>query len=205
MGFGIAVVLTLLAAPVLSESPPTLVLAGTPRIPDAAVEGGEVRLEAQVDVQGAVQDVKVLRDTPPFTAGLVEAVKAWRFEASSGGAPQRPVRALVVGLFRAPGFGDQIAPGRDQAVAGRDVPLPRSTVVPPCPAGIVRNAVVVLEVEVSRAGRTANVRVVGGEAPFTDLAAQSVRRWTFRPAERAGQPASGRVWVVVGFRAPIVP
>jgi TonB family protein len=199
-----AAILTLLTSPAASDVPPALGRAQTPRLPVAAIAGGEVRLEAQVAANGKVSGVKVLRDTAPFTDALVEAVKAWQFEPPDGGESRPATNALVVGLFRARGFDDRMAPGSERAAASRDVPLPRKTVVPPCPVGIVADAVVILEVEVSSGGQPGDVRVVAGEAPFADAATESVRRWTFRPAEGAGQPVSSRLWVVVGFRAPVL-
>jgi TonB family protein len=171
-----------------------------PTLPLAAGEGGEVRLEATVDRDGAVSDVKVLRDTPPFTPVLAEAVSKWRFEPGPGA----PHHALVIGLFRPPDLADDLtAPGRDLTTGSADLPWPQSSVVPPYPVTATDDGVVVLEVSVSRTGGNEGVEVVSGGPPFADLARRSIARWSFRPARTDGQPIPARAWVVVGFRAPI--
>ena len=184
----------------VAESLPTLESATMPSLPVSAVGGGEVRLDLALTPNGSVSGVTILRDTPPFTDALVAVVGAWQFDVPSGGTQEAP-HALVVGLFRPPDFGSQLAPAQDQEQdeTGSDVPQLVTTSVPALPPGIVQDTAVVLEVDLSPDGQTEGVRTVVGEAPFGEAAAQSVQGWSFRPP---GHPS--RVWVVVGFRSPIV-
>jgi hypothetical protein len=83
-----------------------------PQIPLQALGGGEVWLELTVSAAGVVDSVRSLRDTPPFTEALGQAVGGWRFDPAreetshEPGAPANlgivDSTVLVAGVFRPP-------------------------------------------------------------------------------------------------------
>jgi protein TonB len=195
------VALLLVAAPLL-PSAPRLVAGEVPAPPSPrTVGGGEVVLEAEVDSGGKVAGVKVLRDTPPFTAALSDAVAGWSFESGAAGY------VLVAGLFAPPTLYGP-APGqppRDVASPSEEVPYPSTRAPAPYPPGAVGSGSVLVEVEVDAAGTVASAKVVRSAPGFDESALRAARAWRFRPARREGKPTASFVYLVFGFRAPVVP
>src|SRR5712691_2806493 len=101
--------------------------------------GGEVLLEVSVDVAGAVFGTRVLRQTPPFTDLLRQAVRQWRFQPAVEDGRAVPSRVLVAGLFRPPTLvGPAVgATPKDVAQRAADVPFPVEIVPPALPANVV--------------------------------------------------------------------
>ena len=79
---------------------PALVRHVAPVYPDLAVRAqvqGVVILEALVDRDGRVEDVKVLRSIPLLDAAAVEAVRQWRYSPLLlNGRPERFIATVTV-------------------------------------------------------------------------------------------------------------
>lgn len=91
-----------------------------------------------------------------------------------------------------------------KAVPGVD-PTPLSSPPPRYPVEALRNGesgTVILRVDVSADGVPTQVEVArSSRSRSLDRAAsEAVRRWTFRPAQRNGQPVAGSVQVPVAFQ-----
>ena len=70
-----------------------------PPIALAARKGGLVILEAVIDEDGSVREVKVLRSDPLFDRAAMDAVKQWRFTATLlNGQPVPVVMTVTVGF-----------------------------------------------------------------------------------------------------------
>ena len=48
-----------------------------------------------------------------------------------------------------------------------------------------------------------NARVMGPGGGFAEAALQAARRWTFRPAQRAGAAVRARPYLYFSFRQPL--
>jgi TonB family protein len=174
-----------------------------PSLPDARVGAGEVLLEADVDAAGAVSEVRVLRDTPPYTERLQNAVRGWSFEpAHDAQGAAVPSSVLVGGSYSpttlmGPGQGE---PPRDVARPSSAVPFPSATAPALYPPNAQNEASVLVEVQVAADG-TIQAVTVARPAPggFDEAARQAARQWRFRSAGIAG---AQRVYVVFGFRRP---
>lgn len=190
-----------------------------PQIPIQAVSGGEVVLELSVDSQGHVADVAVLRDTPPFTASVVAAVRGWQFrpaETAAAPAPGEPIRldtrraadskVLVVGLFRPPALFPVTLGQAPADVAAPSNQIPVAAGMPAMPLyspQALFDDVLLAEVRVGQEG-VASARILRS-APGLDLAALDVlRSISFRPAVVDGSAATSLVYVVAAFRQPII-
>lgn len=66
-------------------------------------------------------------------------------------------------------------------------------------------ALVVLELTVERSGRASNVRVVSGDAPFSDATLLAAESWTFEPALRSGEAVPARIRYQVQFTPVTAP
>jgi protein TonB len=80
--------------------PPALVRRVNPTYPDLAVRAnveGVVILEAVVDREGHVEDVRVLRSMPLLDRAALDAVRQWQYSPLLlNGKPERFVLTVVV-------------------------------------------------------------------------------------------------------------
>jgi TonB family protein len=179
------------------------------------IGGGEVLLELDVDANGYVTKVTTLRATPPFAELLSEAARGWKFtparevpEESEALTPTAS-KVLVAGLFRPPTTYDAPARGEvaeDVVAPSPDVAFPRKLVAPPYPptASWHIGQMVLLEADVGKDGSVTSTRVIRSAAGLDAAATDAVSRWQFRPAHRGGSAIRSFVYVVIGFREPVI-
>jgi TonB family protein len=182
-----------------------------------ALSGGQVLVEATITAQGVVEDVRPLRETPPFTADIVRTVRRWHFSpatqrlrAEPGEAPvvsPQAVRSkvLIAAWFRPPTINTS-TPGavpQDVAAPSEEIPFPITTETPIFPITAVFDGAVLLECRISTAGHVSSVRILHSGAVFDSPALDAVRKWTFRPARIRGVPSEAFVYISFGFRQPI--
>jgi hypothetical protein len=91
-------------------------------------------------------------------------------------------------------------------LAAQDVifepPIYRSGALPILPVTAVGGGEVLLDVTVSARGIVTAVTPLRATAPFTELFAEAVGGWTFRPAKDLGLPSPSHVMVAVLVRPP---
>src|SRR5262249_8563867 len=125
---------------------PAIYRAGTlPTLPNTAVGGGEVLLDASVDVRGIVTSVTELRVTPPFTQMFADAVRGWTFRPARDFEVPVASPVLVAALVRPPALtlpSTLGEPARDVAVPRPDVPVPITLITPAQPPHALRSGVV---------------------------------------------------------------
>jgi TonB family protein len=182
-----------------------------------AVGGGQVLVEATVTAQGVVEDVRPLRDTPPFTADVVRTLRGWLFSpatqllrAEPGEAPvisPQAVRSkvLIAAWFRPPTINTPTLGGvpRDVGAPSEEIPFPITTETPIFPITAAFDGAVLLECRISTTGHVSSVRVLHSGAVFDSPAIDAVRKWTFRPARIRGVPSEAFMYVAFGFRQPV--
>lgn len=175
--------------------------------PPLAVGNAEVFLDVGVAADGAVDRIGTLRDTPPFTALLREAVAGWRFEPARDQGRAVAGAVLVAAVFRAPVLDS--GPTRGAAAQERsarcgEIPFPLDVVVPPYPPMAVADRITLVEVSVDADGAVAAARALGEPGAFADAALEAARRWRFRAACRGGVPDAALAYVAFGFRRPVL-
>jgi periplasmic protein TonB len=177
-----------------------------PVIPVQAAGGGEVLLQVSLGSAGAVADITVLRDAPPFTPPLRQAVAGWRFAPDV--ATRVPGgRVLVAGSFRSPVLlevGPLPSPPADLP-ASPTVPVPVRWLRPGYPANGIGDAVVILQASVGADGSVGDLTTVYGAPPLASAAVEAARQWRFRPAAVGGAPVATVAFLVFGFRQPFIP
>ncbi len=171
-----------------------------------AAGAGEVRLELALDASGAVVSIRTLRNSPPWTGLLRDAVASWSFSAATDGRAPVECRVLVVGLFRPralflpAGHGEQ---PKDVASPSDGLPIPLTTPTPSYPPNARGEGVVIVEARLAADGSVADATVVQSASAFDDPARATARRFQFRPARREGQDVPSVVVLVFGFRQPV--
>lgn len=184
-----------LAAPLAASATDALTL---PAIPEAAISGGQVMLEATIANGGKVEDVTVLKETPPFVEPTNAAVKSWTLPG-----PDRHV--LVAASFRAPELvGGSMAPARVLATPTDAIPYPISAPMPAYPANALGSGVAIVAADVDAQGQVTGTRLEAGAGVFADVALSTARLWTFRPASQEGTPVASEAYLIFAFREPIL-
>jgi TonB family protein len=183
--------------------------------PPMTAGGGEVLLELDIAASGEVRAVTVLRTTPPFGDLLRQVVSSWRFEPAREiqEDPKTPVavdsKVLVAGFFRPPTLYNAPARGEvpeDVASPSADVAFPTTMVAPlyPPTAYLHMSQTVVVEVEVGKEGKVTSSKGIRKAEGLDAAAADAAREWRFRPARREGKAVPSVVYIVFGFREPVV-
>ena len=153
--------------------------------PEAQAAGirGIVILELVVDAQGKVESVNVIRSVPGLDEAAVEAARQWEYEITKVGGKPVSVRLTVPITF---------AMRLPEVTRQEGIPELRQGAVPAFPEGERGSAEVAAEITIDGDGMVTEIRVVQGEAPWTDAALRALRTWRFSsPADAA--PISFRV------------
>lgn len=188
-----------------------------PVAPPLAVSGGEVFLEALVDVDGRVDSVRTLRTTPPFTDAVIRAVRGWRFtpateaaEPSTGqtAASARPVAGpvLVAAMFAPPALNGPTLgePPQDVLSASDETPMPMGANPAAYPPRALGDGTVLVEVTIDTAGVPTDAQVKVSAPGFDAAAIAAARSWSFRPARRRGIAVTTHAYLLFAFRQPVI-
>jgi TonB family protein len=189
-----------------------------PVVPVQAVGGGEVFLELTVTKTGIVADVKALRSTPPFTAAVAAAARAWRFRPAeqlmefpdrSRPPAWNPVDAtvLVVAIARPPTLNTPTLGQLPQDVGSEadDTPFPLTVIPPPFPPLARDDGSVLVQVMVDAGGRVSDAKILQSSPAFDEVALTTAGAWSFRPARVRGDSVPVYAYLVFAFRQPVTP
>ncbi len=198
---GVAVAIAGVAATQGPVTPPRLLTAEMGLAPWGVRSGGIAAYDVQVDDKGAVASAEMVQDVAPYGDQLRESLWSWRFEPALEGGRPVASRVLVLGLFRPPmlSFPAPENPRYKSTRAPAEFPWPTSVAVPPYPPNALGNGLVVVEVDVSEAGKVTATRVVSSPTAFDAAATDAVREWSFRPARRGRRDVAARVFMVFSF------
>lgn len=205
----IAAALLLAVATVFT--PPRLLSGEPPGLPPPnVVAGGEVLVEVTVDARGAVSRAVLLRNTPPFSQMVLDAVSRWRFAPAHAtdedGRDQAVESAvLVAAVYRPPTFHNGPTMGTaplDVKQPSSSAPYPMTMPQPVQPPRALSSGVVMLEVSIDAAGITRALRTIRSTPGLDAAARDAVSQWQFRAASFRSVPARSTVYVVVGFPQP---
>ena len=183
--------------------PPRLATAQVGDAPWNAQSGGIAAYDVSLDPAGAVIGASIVQDVAPFGALLGEAISSWRFEPARDGGQAVASHVLALGLFRPPVvlFAAPSSPQYRNTVAPDHLPWPTAVVVPPYPPNAMGSGKVILEADISSRGAVTAVRIVSPPTAFDTAAADTARRWTYRPATREGRAVESRAFLVFSFAA----
>jgi len=198
--------LLLMAALAAGDSQPA-------RVSQASLQGfsfevrsaGVVVVDAGIDAQGAVRDVRLLKDVAPFGALLRDSVSTWSFTPAQKDGAAGPSRVMVAALFRPAMliFPAPPAPPVLERPEGERIPYPTALAVPPYPANATGSVAVFVEVQLDETGAVSGATVVGPSSGFDDAAVQAAQGWSFAPAVGSdGQPRATVGYIVFVFQQP---
>jgi outer membrane biosynthesis protein TonB len=188
--------------------PARVVSAADVNFPFQTPADGIVVFDVALDAQGAIKNISVLQDVPPFTAPAKQSLQNWKFApASANGRPEdaeMPVAFVfrhAVYIANEPPF-TPIIPKKesDDTRRGSVPPGILSVSYAGYPANTIAMGAVVIQATVKPDGSTDKVSVVrnlpGG---FVPLAIDAAKHWKFQPALRDGKPVPANVAIAFVF------
>ena len=190
--------------------PPRIAQAGDIAYPINSQTPGFVTLDVSLDAKGAVQNVGVVRDLPPFTSVAQSAVKSWQFTPATvnGDAVAGTARVhIVFNPYNPAGVGlpgEPLRPTNGKGAANGDFQPPqlRKASYATYPPNTVASETVVLQVHVGSQGKVRGVTVVHGTGPLNEAATSAVKTWAFAPATYKGNAVGSEVGVAFVFPLP---
>ncbi len=194
------------AAPQEAHSSPVpvpLSLVGVP-YPPQALFGGEVVLDARVDTDGRLGDIRVVSGSSPFLDAALGAARTWSFVPAAANGQTIPSRIGIVFQF-AQSFLPRVTANVNRSTgplpnASNSGALPVTTVQPDYPANSVAEGSVILYGRVDAQGQLTSLSVLHPVPSLTQPAEDAVRQWQFASGLRNGAPAESAVVVVTTFR-----
>jgi Gram-negative bacterial TonB protein C-terminal len=181
-----------------------LSLVATP-YPPQALFGGEVLLDAQVDSNGKLSDIRVVSGAPPFLDMALGAARTWSFLPAR--ADGRVVESRIGVVFQFPqSFLPQMVQKRHKYQPVPDAAdrgaLPVLTVEPGYPPSSIAEGSVILQGLVDGQGQLTSLTVIHGADPLASSTESALRQWQFAPGLKAGARTPSEVIVVTTFRRP---
>ncbi len=188
------------------ESPDVLSTSDIPYPPNNTVTG-LVTLVLSLADTGRVQNVQVVRDTPPLTSAAQSSVQTWTCKpAQMNGQPvasQLPVN-VVFNPYNPGGTeitGLAITPAPSAAGSSSFVPAQITAASYALyPADSLAIGTVVLSVTISKTGHVQKVRMARDVAALSPAALAAGKSWKYAPATLNGQPISSRLIVAFVFQ-----
>jgi hypothetical protein len=169
--------------------------------PRQSLLGGEVLLDARVNRQGELEDIRVVEGAQPFMAKVLSAVQTWSFRPAYENGEAVEERIGVVFQYAPPG-----APQGSKAVHEYNGPLadgsadhgalPVLTREPEAPGVSVQGSVI-FSGEVDEQGELTALRVLQDPDGVARSIESSVQQWQFVAAKRKGANANSLVLLVI--------
>jgi TonB family protein len=196
---------------IIGEIKPPRVLKMVPPVyPEAAraakVEG-VVILEAETDVNGQVQNTRILRSVPLLDQAAIDCVRQWVYEPFKIDNKPRGAIFTVTVRFALDGGGGKSAPpskdGEPLKLTG-DVKGPKliTMVKPNYPEAARKSGVegsVILEVTTDVYGKVGDIKILRSIPLLDQAALDAVRQWVYEPPIINGKPISVTFTAAVTF------
>ncbi len=176
--------------------------------PMSSNSAGMVTLQVNLDGNGNIQNMQVLRDVPPLTSAAQTAVQGWTFTGATRNGSGVPSSIEVTAAFNPfnPSGVALPSPSLEAAGKGGSAPFIPAQVTSATYASYPPNSVafgtVVLDVKIGSGGSVKKVSVVQGVAALTGPSITAVKTWGFSPATRNGKAVESHTVVAFVFPSP---
>ena len=198
-----------------SFTPPTVTAVTDAYRQYQILRDGFVVLDVSIDADGAVSDVKPLRDPGALVPVATSSVREWKFRPAAGESGAIPSDMTVVFVYRPRNYASlQPAPPKDFKPV---LPEPRADSADPdyAPPGIlavtypryaamsVSSGSVIIQATISPNGNVAATEVLRPMGPFTRFAIDALAKWQFQPATLRGKPVESKLAIAFMFEPPV--
>ncbi|HKV48760.1 MAG TPA: TonB family protein [Candidatus Acidoferrales bacterium] len=198
------------------DGPTPLSLVAAPYPP--SLFGGEVLLDAAIDRNGTLSDVKVLHGDQPFLRQALDAVRTWTFVPQTQSDRADEARIAIAFQFPQP-YAPPRRPtvhhfnGETTATAVKistrsDMPddSPASVITsyePNYPTASNVAGSVILYESIDGEGHVRDVHTLSGTEPLLSKAIAAAKEWQFSPATHDGHATDSEAILVITFRQPL--
>jgi outer membrane biosynthesis protein TonB len=183
----------------------------------ASLFGGEVLLDAAVNRNGTLSDVKVISGEQPFVKQALDAARTWTFVPQSSEhagetriaiafqfpQPYVPPRRPTVQHFDPDSSGSTLERAAQDRSRNDASAFVLTSYEPDYPAASNADGSVILYESIDRDGHITSVRALTGAEPLRSAALAAANEWQFAPAKRNGNAVDSAAIVVVTFRQPL--
>jgi hypothetical protein len=170
--------------------------------PSQALLGGEVVLDALVNRNGVLADIKVVHGENPFLPKALDAAQTWSFLPARSNAQVAEQRIGIVFQFPQ----SILPPAKPERRYQEPLPsaavrgaLPVATLEPDYQA-VTEEGSVILWAVFDAYGKLTSTQVLRGVESLTPAALAAVRQWSFAPGKQAGANVESGAVVVFTFR-----
>jgi Trypsin-like peptidase domain/Gram-negative bacterial TonB protein C-terminal len=177
--------------------------------PKQSLLGGEVLLDALVNRQGELEDIRVVEGAQPFVAKVLNAVQTWSFRPAYENGASSEERIGIVFQFAPPGAPQGSKPVHEYSEprANEEVDhgaLPVLTREPEAPGANVQSSVIVSG-EVDEQGKLTALRVWQDPDGVASTIESSVQQWRFAAGKSKGENARSTMILVIMPRRGAAP
>jgi TonB family protein len=169
--------------------------------PAQALQGGEVVLDARVDRDGQLADIKVVEGSPPFVEKVLGAVRTWSFEPVPEGSNGPPRHVGIVFQYASPGAqpGNPKARRYDLPRAGANerAALPTLTKEPEVWVSSHADGSLILAAQIDEHGALADTQVLQDREALAPTALKIIRTWEFVPGQQGGTNCASSLIIVI--------
>jgi len=189
--------------------PPDVLSASNIPYPVNTQASGAVSLLLSLDNNAQIQNTQALRDIPPLTNSVQDAVQLWTFRpAILKGNPASSEISLTVifNVFNPAGGAAYqslvLAPAQSTYPDASQFTPPQITLASfaKYPAASVAQGTVVLDVTIGRGGQPKQIRVINDVPTLTQQAASAIKTWRFNAATIKGQPIPAQIIIAFVFQ-----
>jgi TonB family protein len=169
--------------------------------PAQALQGGEVVLDARVDRDGQLADIKVVEGSPPFVEKVLSAVRTWSFQPVPEGSNSPQRRVGIVFQYASP----SVQPGNPKArrydlpraEANERAALPTLTKEPEAWASSHADGSLILAAQIDEQGALKGTQVLQDREALAPMVLKTIRTWEFVPSKQGGTNCASSLFIVI--------
>jgi TonB family protein len=189
--------------------PPDVLSASNIPYPVNTQAAGAVSLLLSLDNNAQIQNTQALRDIPPLTNSVQDAVQLWTFRpAILKGNPASSEISLTVifNVFNPAGGAAYqslvLAPAQSTYPDASQFTPPQITLASfaKYPAASTAQGTVVLDVTIGRGGQPKQIRIINDVPTLTQQAINAIKTWRFNAATIKGQPIPAQIIIAFVFQ-----
>jgi hypothetical protein len=183
-----------------SNAPVPLSLIAAPH-PPLSLEGAEVVVDARVEPEGQLADIRTITGSGPFLDKVLSAVHTWSFAPSPSKADPKETRVGIVFEFASPGVVPNQSPVRHYEVPADETDsraaVPLVTLEPQIFAKSHSQPMLIVAARVNASGELTSFNTIDDSDQLASSALPVLHQWQFAPAVCARQKCESTVIIVI--------
>jgi TonB family protein len=189
--------------------PPDLLSASNIPYPVNTQATGAVSLLLSLDNNAQIQNMQALRDLPPLTSAVQDAVQLWTFKPAvrkGNPVPSEIPLTVIFNVFNPAGSAAfqslVLAPAQPTDADASQFTPPQITLASfaKYPAASTAQGTVVLDVTIGRGGQPKQIRVINDVPSLTSQAISAIKTWKFNAATFKSQPIASQIIITFVFQ-----